>query len=119
MPREVQHAGAFVVTTTAGDGASGGVKGKGLPSHPGLEGHTLRRVAETWFRPGGGVEVEVPNQEGGDGGVEVESKERGHARLVVNIVVKGYGVQEGGPVMHINDKEGGVATQVVSDRQPP
>ena len=65
------------------------------------------------------MKVEVPNQEGRDGGVEVKGKEHGHARLIINIVIECDDVQEGGPIMHIYDEEGGVAAQVMSYHQLP
>ena len=65
------------------------------------------------------MEVEVPNQEGGDGGVEVEGEECVHARLVVNVMVEGDDAEEGGAVMHVHNEQGRVAAQVVAHHQPP
>ena len=65
------------------------------------------------------MEVEVPNEDGGDGGVEVEGEERGHARLVINVVVKGDDAEEGGAVVHIHNEHGRMAAQVVTRHQPP
>ena len=65
------------------------------------------------------MEDEIPNQKGGDGGVEIEGKECGQTQLNIDIVVEGDNVQEGGPIMHIQNEEGGVSAQVVLDHQSP
>ena len=65
------------------------------------------------------MEVEVPNQEGGDSGVEVEGEERGQARLVVNIMIEGDDAEEGGAVVNVHNEQGQVPTQVMTHHQPP
>ena len=103
----------------AGDHARGGLEVKAFRGGPLLEGSNAGGAGKVGRGPGGGVEVEVANKDGGDIWGKGETQEGLEGGRVVDVVVEGDDAEGRWAVMNVGDEETRMTAEVRPDHTAP